>query len=138
MYSLDHDDNGTYRPISELNCYHYIFSIILGVSEPEYSDKELKDIIKANDEGFEYEGKHYTNYQGEQLQRALERKIREQKDIQILAKASDNKELTGEAQNNITLLTRKYKELSDVSGLPPKMKRLQVANYKRVARSKLK
>lgn len=138
VYSLDHDDNDSYRPISELNCYHYIFSIILGVSEPEYSDKELKDIIKANDDGFEYEGKHYTNYQGEQLQRALERKIREQKDIQILAKASDNKELIGEAQNNITLLTRKYKELSDVSKLPPKMKRLQVANYKRIAKSKLK
>jgi len=131
VYSLDHDDNDSYRPISELNCYHYIFSIILGVSEPEYSDKELKDIIKANDEGFEYEGKHYTNYQGEQLQRALERKIREQKDIQILAKASDNKELIGEAQDNITLLTRKYKELSDVSGLPTKMKRLRVAGYKR-------
>lgn len=138
VYSLDHDDNDSYRPISELNCYHYIFSIILGVSEPEYSDKELKDIIKANNEGFEYEGKHYTNYNGTQLQRALERKIREQKDIQILAKASDNKELIGEAQNNITLLTRKYKELSDVSKLPPKMKRLQVANYKRIAKSKLK
>lgn len=131
MHSLDHDDNGTYRPISELNCYHYIFSIVLGVSEPEYSDKELKDIIKANDEGFEYEGKHYTNYQGEQLQRALERKIREQKDIQILAKASDNKELIGDAQSNISLFTRKYKELSDVSGLPTKMKRLKVSGYKR-------
>lgn len=138
VYSLDHDDNDSYRPISQLNCYHYIFSIILGVSEPEYTDEELNGIIKANDKGFTYDGQHYTNYQGTQLQRALERKIREQKDIQILAKASDNKELIGEAQNNITLLTRKYKELSDISGLPPKMKRLQVANYKRVAKSKLK
>ena len=138
VYSLDHDDNGSYRPISQLNCYHEVFSVILGVNKPQYTDKQLDDIIKANNEGFEYEGKHYTNYQGEQLQRALERKIREQKDIQILAKESDNKELIGEAQNNITLLTRKYKELSDISKLPPKMKRLQVANYKRVAKSKLK
>ena len=131
MYSLDHDSNGTYRPIGELNCYHNIFPIILGVSEPEYSDKELKQILDDNNKGFEFEGEHYTNYQGTQMQRNLERKIREQKDIQILAKASDNKELIGKSQKNIRILTNKYRELSKISGLPTKAKRLRVANYRR-------
>lgn len=138
VYSLDHDDNDSYRPISELNCYHYVFSIVLGVSKPEYTDSQLKDIINANNEGFMYEGKHYTNYDGTQLQRALERKIREQKDIQILAKASGDDNLVGEAQQKITQLTHKYKELSDSSGLSTKYNRLKVAGYKRVAKSKLK
>lgn len=137
-YTLDHDNKNGYRPISELNCYHYIFSIILGVSEPEYTDKELKKIIDSNNEGFEFEGKHYTNYEGTQLQRQLERKIREQKDIQILAKASNNIDLISESQMNITYLTRKYHQLSEISGLSTKAQRLHVSGYKRVAKSKLK
>jgi hypothetical protein len=136
--SLDHDHKNGYRPISEYNCYHYIFSIVLGVSEPEYSDEQLQKIINDNDKGFEFEGKHYSNYEGAQLQRNIERAIREQKDIQIFAKASGNMELVDGAQQKIVQLTKKYKELSDISGLPTKMQRMRVSNYKRVAKSKLK
>ena len=129
--TLDHDDNGSYRPISEMNCYHYVFAIILGVSKPEYDDKQLQQIIDDNNKGFEFEGKHYTNYEGTQLQRQLERAIREQKDIQIVGKASGNNELISEAQQKITQLTHKYNELSKVSGLPTKAQRLRVAGYRR-------
>ena len=37
--NLDHDHKNGYRPISEMNCYHYVFSVILGVNEPEYNEK---------------------------------------------------------------------------------------------------
>lgn len=131
IITLDHDHKNGYRPISELNCYHYIFSIVLGVSEPEYSDKQLQQIIDSNNEGFELDGKQYTMYEGTQLQRNLERAIREQKDIQILAKTSDNMELVNQAQQKITQLTNKYKELSDLSGLPTKVNRLRVSEYRR-------
>jgi hypothetical protein len=137
-YSLDHDDKNGYRPISEMNCYHYIFAIILGVSEPEYDDKQLQQIIDDNNKGFDFDGKHYSNYEGTQLQRQLERKIREQKDIQILGKASNNNELISESQQKITQLTHKYNELSKISGLPTKLQRLRVSGYRRVAKSKLK
>lgn len=138
IYSLDHDGNGSYRPISELNCYHRIFSIILGVSRPAKTDEELQQIRDENNKGFKLDGKHYTNYQGTQLQRSLEREIRKQKDTQILAKSADNKELIAESQSNITALTKKYKELAEISGLPTKAERLRVSGYKRVAKSKLK
>ena len=137
VYTLDHDGKNGFRPISEMNCYHYIFSIVLGVSEPEYSDKELTNIIMKNDKGFEFEGKHYTNYEGTQLQRKIERNIRQQKDIQILAKASGNNELVDVSQENIRYLTDRYKELSKISNLPMKTDRLRVSGYKRVAKSKL-
>ena len=130
-YTLDHDHKNGYRPISELNCYHYIFSIVLGASKPQYSDEQLKEIIDRNNKGFELDGKKYTMYEGTQLQRNLERAIREQKDIQILAKTSDNMELVGQAQQKITQLTNKYKELSDLSGLPTKVNRLKVSGYRR-------
>lgn len=129
---LEHSKSGSYRPISELNCYHYIFPIILGVSEPEYSDEKLKNIRDDNEKGFEYEGKHYTNYEGTQLQRNLENQIRRQKDIHTLAKASDNPDLVVKAQKNIDKYLQKYKELSDASGLPTRADRLSVKGFKRI------
>ena len=125
------------RSISEYNCKHYTFDIVLGVSKPEYSEEELQKIIDDNNKGFELDGKHYTNYEGTQLQRKLETEIRRQKDIQIMAKASGNKELVQESQQKITQLTHKYKKLSDVSGLPTRMERMRVSQYKRVNVNKL-
>lgn len=126
------------RPISTMNCNHYIFSIILGVSEPRYTEEELKGFLDRNNKGFELDGRHYTNYEGTQLQRRLETEIRTQKDIHTIAKASGNNELIAESQIKIRQLSKKYKELSDVSGLPTKMQRLQVADFKRVNLKELK
>ena len=126
------------RSIGQYNCYHYIFSIVLGVSKPRYSKKELKAIQERNAKGFELDGKHYTMYQGTQMQRQLETRIREQKDFQIMGKEADNKEAVSKAQENITKLTKKYKEFSELAGLKPKMDRLRTPGYKRIAKSKLK
>ena len=126
------------RSISEYNCYHYTFDIVLGVSNPNYSEEELKQIIDDNNKGFELDGEHFTNYEGSQMMRNLELQIRKQKDIQIIAKASGNKELVQESQSKITQLTRKYKQLSDVSGLPTKMERMRVSGYKRTSVAKMK
>lgn len=136
-FTLDHDHKNGFRPISTMNCYHYVFSIVLGVNKPEYSEEQLQKIIDDNDKGAIIDSKHYTNYEITQLQRSFERKIRKQKDIQILAKASGNKELVKESQDRITQLTNKYKEISKISGLPTRMDRLKVAKYRRVSAKKL-
>ena len=136
-YTLDHDHKNGFRPISTMNCYHYAFSIVLGVNKPEYSEEQLQKIIDDNDKGAIIDGKHYTNYEITQLQRSFERKIRKQKDIQILAKESGNKELIKESQDRITQLTNKYKEISKISGLPTRMDRLKVAKYRRISAKKL-
>lgn len=120
------------RSISEYNCYHYIFDIILGVNKPQYSDEELQEIIDNNNDGFELDGVHYSNYEGTQLQRKLETEIRKQKDLQIMAKASGVKDLVEESQKKISQLNKKYKELSVVSGLPTKLDRMRVSGYKRI------
>ena len=126
-------NNSLDRQVSTLNCRHYIFSIVLGVNKPQYTDKQLEEDKKKNKQGFDFEGKHYSNYEGEQLQRLIEREIRKQKDIQILAKSSGDKELTLQAQTKITQLTTKYKQLCNVSGLPNQLKtRASVIRYKRI------
>lgn len=125
-------DGADKRHIGEFNCYHKIFSIVLGVSKPEYTEKQLKEIQEKNEQGFDFEGKHYTNYQGTQLQRRIETEIRRQKDTQILARASGDDELVEQSQNKIRLLTSKYNDLCKASGLLPKKVRMQVSGYRKV------
>ena len=120
-----------FRPISDYNCYHTKISIILGVSEPQYTDKELQDIKNRNDKGFKFEGKQLTMYEGTQLQRRLELEIRKQKDAQIIGKEANNDLLVYDAQYKITQLTQRYRELSKASGLPTQMERLRIVGYKR-------
>ena len=119
-------DGAEKRHIAELNCYHKVFNIVIGVSNPEYTDEQLKKILEDNKKGFEFEGKHYSLYEGTQLQRRIETEIRKQKDTQILAKASGYKELVEESQRKITLLNKKYNNLCNVSGLKPKKQRMSV------------
>ena len=126
------------RPIGEYNCRHFVFSIVLGVNQPSYTNKMLNQMNRESQSIIEYEGKKYTAYEATQVQRKLETAIRQQKDIQIMAKASGNKELVAESQQKITQLTHKYKQLSDVSGLPTKMERMRVSGYKRVSVAKAK
>ena len=122
-----------FRPIGQYNCRHTVYSIVLGVSKPEYSDKELQKILDDNNKGFDFDGKHYnTLYEGTQLQRRIELEIRKQKDAQIGAKVINDEDGILKAQEKIRQLTKKYQDLSNVSGLPTKLERLQVNGYKRV------
>lgn len=120
------------RPISTMNCYHYIFSIVLGVSKPEYSQKQLDEINKKNTDGFDFEGKHYTLYEGTQLQRQIETKIRKLKDKHIGAVAVGDIDEAGNCQRKIRQLSSKYNQLAKASGLSTKYDRTQVKGYKEI------
>lgn len=126
------------RSISEHNCYHYPFDIVLGVNKPEYSDEELQQIIDDNNKGFEYEGNHYSLYEGEQLLRKIELELRKSKDMQIIGRASGNKQIVEESQTRITQLTHKYRDVLKASGLKSKLERARVQKYHRVNVDKMK
>ena len=125
-------NNSLDRHVGELNCNHFVFQIVLGVSEPMCSKEKLELDKKKNKEGFEFEGTHYTNYEGTQLQRKLETEIRKYKDRQIAAKVINDKDEVYHCQERIRQLTQKYDELSKESGLPIKIDRLRVEGYKKV------
>ncbi len=137
-FTLDHDHKNGFRPISEMNCYHVVSTIILGVSKPRYTEEQLEQIIKKNNDGFEYNGKHYSLYDGEQLLRKIELEIRKSKDIQILARSSNNAELVEKMQSRITQLTSKYRDILKASGLKSKIERANVNGYRRVNIAKMK
>lgn len=134
-YTLIHSKSGSYRPISEYNCFHYVFAIVLGVSKPQYSNDKLQEIRDKNNEGFMLDGKHYTNYQGTQLQRLIERKIREQQDIEMFARESNTMDTALESQRSINALLNTYKKVSNASGLPMNTKKLFSEGY-RIAKIK--
>lgn len=126
------------RPIGEYNCRHFVFSIVLGVNQPSYSDKMLNQMNRESQSIIEYEGKKYTAYEATQVQRKLETEIRKQKDQQIIARASGNKELVGQSQNKIRQLTSKYNSFSNKAGLDTYKNRLSVSGYRRVSVAKMK
>lgn len=126
----DYVNDNLERPVSTLNCYHYAFTGVLGVTKPRYSEEELEKDHKKNEEGFEFEGKHYTMYEGQQLMGRIENEIRKKQDVQILASEGGNKELVAESQRKIRILTHKYHQLSKTSGLETRMERLKNIAYK--------
>lgn len=75
--------------ISEPNCRHDVFPIILGVSEPVYTEEELKNIDQSP---FTYEGRKYTAYEASQQMRKMERAMRKQKDRCIVADAAGDED----------------------------------------------
>lgn len=86
-----------------------------------------------------FDGKEYTQYELTQLQRRIETAIREAKDTQILARASEDNELILQSQARITQLTTKYKQLCNISGLPNKLSnRASVSGYRRTSVAKMK
>lgn len=113
------------RPVGTLNCYHMVYPIILGISKPAYTKEELEADKKANLEGFTLDGKHYTLYEGRQLQNRLELEIRRSKDKLEMFKINNDDESIREQKERLQQLIMKYKELSDVSGLPTRVERLK-------------
>ena len=130
-------NNSLDRHVGELNCYHFPFQIVLGVSRPLHTKKELEADKDENEKGFEFEGNHYTMYEGTQLQRQIETKIRQYKDRQIGAKAVDDTDEVYHCQEKIRQLTDKYYDLHKVSGLPTKVDRLRVDGYRKISNKKV-
>ena len=138
-YDFDYINNNLNRPVSTMSCYHYIFSVVLGVSRPQFTDKQLEEDKKKNNDGFEFEGKHYTFYDGEQLLNRIALEIRKNKDTQIMAKSSGDNDLILSSQTKITQLTTKYRQVVKASGVPNKLAtKGWVPGYKRTSTKNLK
>lgn len=133
-YDFDYINNNLPRKVSQWNCYHRIFTGILGIDEPRYSKEELEKDKKKNEYGFEYENKHYTLYEASQKMRQIEtqlRSLREEEQTLKSAKSSvtdeEGKKSIEEAilsnKNKQQQFILKYHELSKISGLKTKLER---------------
>ena len=60
---FDTINNNLKRKVGTLNCRHYELNGILGITNPQYTERQIEEDTKKNIEGFVYEGKHYTLYE---------------------------------------------------------------------------
>lgn len=103
-------------PIAELweepNCRHTIFPIILGVSEPAYTKKEIN---KFNQTHTTLYGKRVPIYEANQQMRYIERNIREYKrEVEILK--NTNQDYTDE-NNILKKWQQEYTKVSKETGI---------------------
>ena len=111
------------RPIGTLNCQHFITPIILGVSKPVYSRKELADINKRSAERIEYKGQKMSLYEASQKQRQMETAIRYAKDERDAMIAAGDKLGAAQARKKSAALGAEYKRFCEQAGLTPRLER---------------
>ena len=114
------------RPIGTLNCKHIAIPIIIGVSEPTYSDKELDKIIDKSNQEVVYDDKVYTRYEASQKQRKLETLIRKEKEkLQTFETLKDDLEIK-KSKDRLKELNNLYKNFSKEVGLKTRPDRLRI------------
>lgn len=125
------------RPFGMWNCRHNWHYIIMGVSEPAYTDEELRQYRDNSNELITIDGVKKTRYEWSQEQRRVETAIRRQKDVGVAAQASGDNVLRREAQTNINALTEYYKKISEKSGLATDFSRTRVEGFKEMGKREL-
>lgn len=118
------------EPIAELwndyNCRHDYFPIILGVSQPNYTKKELKDM---NNQVVNYKGKEMSLYEATQKQHYYESKIRNTKRAIESCSNSKDKEVLKvkeSLEKSLTNYKNKYRDFNKATGLSPDYTRTRI------------
>ena len=120
------------RPIGEWNCKHFAMSFSTQYSKRKWTNEQLDDFAKQNEEGCDIDGKHYTKYGASQLMRELETEIRREKDAAVAAQKAGDDTLRKQCQERINALTAKYHSVAKQAGLRPKPDRLRVEGFRAV------
>lgn len=116
------------RHIGTMNCKHFAFPIILGISNPVYTKKEIEDMNKNSNQKVMYGNKEMSKYEATQEQRKQETMLRYLKDERNAFKTAGNEEESKRINRKIMELNKDYKKNSEFAGLSPKMIRTRVVN----------
>lgn len=123
-------NNSLVRRIGTLNCGHAAFPIILGVDSPQYTQEELDKFRQDNENGIDYNGRHYTMYEATQHQRKLERNIRKQKrQILVAEKNPNDPDRLRQSQIKYQVLNQEYKRFSKAAGMRSQHERMEMAGF---------
>lgn len=122
-------NNSLVRRIGTLNCGHSAYPIIMGVNRPQYTPEQLEAMRKANEEGFTYNGRHYTGYEATQRQRALETAMRKQKRRILVDETTGDAEKLQNDQIRLQMLRQEYARFSKAAGLRTQNERAEVAGF---------
>ena len=135
---FDEIQNSLPRQFGQWNCRHTYYPIILGLSEPLYTEDERQAMKEQSTEKIEFEGKEYTRYEATQLQRRIETSVRQSKDRAIIFKASGDDVSRRVEQLRINQLKQKYGEITNVFKTPPALDRMSVSGFRQVRQTLIK
>lgn len=111
------------RPIGTLNCMHIAFPIIYGVTEPSYTDEELRTMKENANKKYIWKGKELNGYECTQKQREYETEIRKAQDREKALRAAGDKEGADREHKRAVDLRKEYKAFSEHVGLKEKLNR---------------
>lgn len=117
---------GTGAGLKGWNCRHDFYPVIDGISEPSYTEEELRNIDPPP---FEYEGKAYTYYEATQRQRYMERSMRKTKREILAADATGDKDRFTEKSVLLRRQREEYGKFSKTAGLLTQNQRTQVDGF---------
>lgn len=117
---------GTVTGLKGANCRHDFYPVIPGISEPSYTEEELKNIDPPP---FEYNGKTYTCYEATQRQRYMERTMRKTKRELLAADSTGDKDRFTEKSVLLRRQREEYSKFSKAAGLLTQNERTQVAGF---------
>ena len=122
----DFEASGASSALQDYGCLHYRTPILLGISEPRFSKKQLAEIEEQNNKEYTIGERTGNRYFWSQRMRNLESATREQKTIRDLARSSGDKVLVKKCNEKIKTYRQKYDEIAEATGLSPELKRLSV------------
>ena len=117
---------GTGAGLKGWNCRHDFYPVIPGISEPSYTEEELRNIDPPP---FEYNGKTYTCYEATQRQRYMERAMRKTKRELLAAESTGDKDRFTEKSVLLRRQKEEYNKFSKAAGLLTQNERTQVGGF---------
>ena len=113
--------------LQDYGCRHYKTAIICGVSEPRYSEQELKRFEEQDKRLYKIGNIEKDGYGWSQSMRACETEIRRCKDeINALKAFGNSEQQIKELRKRIKTVRTKYNEIAEITGISQEPKRLSV------------
>lgn len=107
------------------NCRHDYFPFIEGISERVYTDEQLEELNRKENEKKVYGDKEYTAYEATQRQRYLETAIRAQRQkIKLLQEGNASEDDIISAKCKYQKLSQEYTSFSKAMSLPQERNRI--------------
>ena len=107
------------------NCRHDFFPFIEGISERVYTDEQLEELNRKENEKKAYGDKEYTAYEATQRQRYLETAIRAQRQkIKLLQEGNASEDDIISAKCKYQKLSQEYTSFSKAMDLPQERSRI--------------
>ncbi len=117
---------GALARLDDYGCLHFKTPIILGISEPTYSDEELAELKRKDKEKKTVDGVEKSGYEWQQAMRRLETEARKEKNTIVALKAAGDEEGARQHRQRLSAINKKYDSICEQTGFKSQKQRVVV------------